>query len=148
MLLRLGSRGPAVRHCQHQLRMLGFYHGKIDGIFGPLTKAAVISFQKCHGLVPDGIIGPVTAAALHQAASGMGMGMAMGDMGMALRRGSRGHMVMMLQQSLQMHGYYHGAVDGIFGPMTEAAVIAFQSHHGLVPDGIVGPRTAAALMAA
>lgn len=31
--------------------------------------------------------------------------------------------------------------DGIFGKITEAAVIAWQANNGLVPDGIVGPQT-------
>src|ERR1035437_1154388 len=37
------------------------------------------------------------------------------------------------------------AVDGIVGPQTEAAVVAFQRTHHLVVDGIVGPQTWAAL---
>jgi hypothetical protein len=36
-------------------------------------------------------------------------------------------------------------VDGIYGPKTRAAVIAFQRSHALKPDGILGPRTYAAL---
>ena len=31
-----------------------------DGIFGPLTKEAVIAYQDEHGLEPDGIVGPIT----------------------------------------------------------------------------------------
>jgi peptidoglycan hydrolase-like protein with peptidoglycan-binding domain len=36
-------------------------------------------------------------------------------------------------------------VDGIFGPLTEAGVRAFQEAHGLLVDGIVGRQTLAAL---
>jgi peptidoglycan hydrolase-like protein with peptidoglycan-binding domain len=35
--------------------------------------------------------------------------------------------------------------DGVFGPGTEAAVIAWQKSRGLVPDGIVGKATLAAM---
>jgi peptidoglycan hydrolase-like protein with peptidoglycan-binding domain len=56
-----------------------------------------------------------------------------------LRRGSRGEAVERIQAKIG------AAVDGIFGPGTEAAVRAFQRAHGLVPDGIFGPRSWAAL---
>jgi hypothetical protein len=36
-------------------------------------------------------------------------------------------------------------VDGIYGPATQAAIVAFQYRAGLEPDGIVGPQTLAAL---
>ena len=35
-----------------------------DGIYGPVTMAAVIAFQKVHGLVVDGEVGPLTFKAL------------------------------------------------------------------------------------
>jgi peptidoglycan L-alanyl-D-glutamate endopeptidase CwlK len=42
-------------------------------------------------------------------------------------------------------GFPPGAIDGEFGPGTEAAVLAFQRSSGLLADGIVGARTAAKL---
>jgi lysozyme len=50
---------------QRQLAVLGFYRGAVDGIAGPLTKAAVIAYQAAHpDLVADGIAGPATRASL------------------------------------------------------------------------------------
>jgi peptidoglycan hydrolase-like protein with peptidoglycan-binding domain len=37
---------------------------KVEGNFGPATKAAVQAFQKKKGLKVDGIVGPNTWAAL------------------------------------------------------------------------------------
>jgi len=63
----------------------------------------------------------------------------------ALSEGMSGGDVAELQTRLKMHGFPPGAIDGSFGPGTQAAVIAFQLSEGLVPDGIVGGRTALAL---
>ncbi len=48
-----------------------------------------------------------------------------------------------IQQRLKTWGYYTGAVDGILGPKSVAAIKKFQKANGLVADGIVGPKTAA-----
>lgn len=62
-----------------------------------------------------------------------------------LRQGSRGAAVTTLQRRLTALHYDVGGVDGIFGPSTHHAVVAFQKVNGLARDGIVGPRTWAAL---
>ena len=53
-----------------------------------------------------------------------------------------------LQQSLADTGYYTGAVDGVYGPETVAAVEALQTANGLPVTGTVDKATAEALQAA
>ena len=60
--------------------------------------------------------------------------------------GDRGDEVATLQQALVDSGFDPGAVDGDFGPRTEAAVRALQAAVGLDVDGIVGPATWEALL--
>jgi uncharacterized protein (TIGR02594 family) len=58
--LREGMRGAAVRDLQEELRRLGHFAGRTDGIFGPRTLAAVLAFQAQEGVATDGIVGPIT----------------------------------------------------------------------------------------
>jgi peptidoglycan hydrolase-like protein with peptidoglycan-binding domain len=61
------------------------------------------------------------------------------------RQGDQGHPVPTLQYLLRARGH-SVAVDGIFGPATDAAVRAFQQSRGLTVDGIVGANTWTALI--
>jgi len=60
--IRLGSRGPSVELLQLALTRAGYNPGGIDGVFGPLTQAALIRYQRDYGLIPDGVAGPLTWA--------------------------------------------------------------------------------------
>ena len=57
-LLHRGDRGSTIAQVQ---RALGI---PADGVYGPATRRAVISFQSAHGLIVDGIVGPQTLGAL------------------------------------------------------------------------------------
>jgi peptidoglycan hydrolase-like protein with peptidoglycan-binding domain len=55
---------PEVRHVQRLLRTLGNAPGPIDGLYGPLTAAAVQRFQESRALTADGVVGPLTRGRL------------------------------------------------------------------------------------
>ena len=62
-----------------------------------------------------------------------------------LRPGSASSRVWLLQLGLTRAGRSPGKLDGIFGPKTYSALIAFQKSSGLIPDGAAGPKTFSAL---
>lgn len=62
-----------------------------------------------------------------------------------LWQGARGPAVKELQSSLKELGFDPGNIDGIFGPSTAEAVIAFQKDRRIIADGIAGPQTFNAL---
>lgn len=65
--VREGDRGAMVLDLQDQLARLGYFAGKRDGEFGPLTRGAVLAFQADLGLEADGIAGNRTWSALREA---------------------------------------------------------------------------------
>ncbi len=58
-----------------------------------------------------------------------------------LQQGVTGEDVRAWQTFLTSKGFDSGAADGIFGPRTRGATIAFQRAHGLAVDGVAGPET-------
>ncbi|OUM98452.1 MAG: spore cortex-lytic enzyme [Paenibacillaceae bacterium ZCTH02-B3] len=66
-VLTEGARGDDVYELQGRLKYLGYYDGKVDGVFGPKTKNAVTWFQWRFGLKADGIVGPKTKLKLWEA---------------------------------------------------------------------------------
>lgn len=58
-------RGEDVAELQSRLNSLGFDSGKVDGIYGPNTEAAVIDFQHNRHLAEDGKVGPEVVTEIH-----------------------------------------------------------------------------------
>ena len=142
-LLKQGSRGSAVTRLQDSLRSLGFYNNKSTGYYGPITKNAVLKFQKSQGLKADGIVGSNTQAKIQNTLEGKVRVISNSSTKYSsiLRVGSKGSQVTSLQQRLKELGYFQGNTTKYFGPITKAAVIRFQTHNGLKADGIVGSKT-------
>lgn len=59
-ILRTGSQGTEVSELQAALKLLGYYTGKVDGVYSESTANAVSLFQKAAGLNPDGVVGSDT----------------------------------------------------------------------------------------
>ncbi len=59
-----GDSTDAVEFLQTALTDLCYYRGKVDGVVGSGTEAALLAFQKDEGLTADGRYGPGTADAL------------------------------------------------------------------------------------
>ncbi|NEX23079.1 hypothetical protein G3480_22735 [Thiorhodococcus mannitoliphagus] len=65
-LIRTGSNGALVRDLQSVINLVQRPAPTltVDGIFGPKTYAAVITFQGRSALKADGLVGPLTSRAL------------------------------------------------------------------------------------
>lgn len=61
---RVGSRGEQVKEIQKRLIAWGYLKGVADGVYGPITKAAVMWFQQKNKITVDGIVGAQTAEKL------------------------------------------------------------------------------------
>jgi len=113
------AAGPKVAAVQVALKRLGLYNATVDGVRGPLTKAAIASFQRRRGLAVDGVVGPRTRAAFGKRGRP-----AFGSR--TMKRGDRGWDVAATQYILARRGYPPGAIDAVFGPMTDTALRNFQ----------------------
>jgi peptidoglycan hydrolase-like protein with peptidoglycan-binding domain len=146
-VLRRGDRGAQVSELQRRLTELGYYDGRVSGVFGSQTETAVMDFQEDNDIEPDGVVGPETASALREAPDQAQRPDPDSERTnrRSLRMGDRGAEVVELQRQLRELGYYEGPITGNYGSQTEAAVIRFQEIQGLETDGIAGPQVLAAL---
>ena len=130
------------------LKSYGYYEGKIDGIFGNVSKQALVSLQKSNNLDADGKIGPQTCTLLlnkqnivkKSTAATKNISKEIGN-----PDSTYSQEIYDAQIILKNLGLYLSTIDGINGPGTKRAVREFQTKAGLVSDGVIGSKTKAAL---
>ncbi len=136
--LKIGARGDKVTSLQKALLAAGVdVYGGADGLFGPATQRALVSYQKANGLSASGSVDSATASKLSQAAAAAPASSSSSNwVGMTV--GARGDRVKQLQRALLDTGLaVRGGADGVFGPATKAALVAFQSVNGIAQTGVL-----------
>ncbi|WP_088241219.1 peptidoglycan-binding domain-containing protein [Calothrix rhizosoleniae] len=138
-----GDVGNRVVELQRALKELRYFNVNPTGVFGNVTRDAVIRFQQDNQLVPSGIADAQTIAAISQALDKLYTGCtpARGDICV----GESSQRVTALQQRLQQRGFFRANPTGYYGQLTSAAVAQFQRSSGLNPTGFVDARTFQAL---
>lgn len=123
-----GAAGSVVKIAQYLTSYAD--RKKASGTFDANFVAAVCTWQRKHGLTPDGVIGPTTWAKMAEKAPTC-----------STKKNRTSAATCALQ--LAIGGL---TADGIYGSKTKAAVAAYQAAKGLDADGICGPITWAALL--
>lgn len=105
------------RRIQNALTKRGYDPGPVDGRPGARTIQAVKAFQKDMGLHPDGKLTPSLARLL-----------ASPELPSA---------AIVVQRNLSRLGYNIGAIDGVIGPKSKAAIHAFQQKRNLPAQTLI-----------
>jgi peptidoglycan hydrolase-like protein with peptidoglycan-binding domain len=140
MVLRRGDSGPVVRAIQQTVGTTA------DGSFGPVTAAAVSSWQTAHGIPASGVVTATTWRAMINPVVVVTKPVSTPThpeltryKTQTLRLGVHGAAVKALQHRLSI------ARTSRFGKPTRTRVRTFQRRHNLSATGVVGPRTWRAL---
>ncbi len=167
-ILRVGDIGENVMALQKQLNQIGKTYGNIppipkeNGNYDGPTHDAVIAFQKQFNLQPDGIVGEKTWYQIAFAYNNVKRLQNLSRMrreitvpsaapGTALRAGSTGGEVRLLQYLLSAAGVFYNSVlpvdvTGTYDQSTEKAVRSFQKTFALPQTGVADKTTWNALL--
>ena len=125
-VLSENSSGPAVTRLQQLLQQRGYFNTNPTGRFGPITRNAVIAFQRSSGLPGNGVANRQTWDALLRTSQNPTPG------GASLST----EQVRELQERLRDLGYLKVNPTGYAGPLTIDALRRFQQDYRLDADGI------------
>ncbi|MHC5595066.1 MAG: peptidoglycan-binding domain-containing protein [Nostoc sp.] len=130
-----------VRELQVRLRQLGYLNTNPTGNIGPMTREAVIAFQRNYRLPVDGIANVQVLDSVRRASTGRNQQPGRNY----LTVGDRGENVRLVQERLSQLGFSNANPDGFFNDYTRESVIAFQQSSRLNSTGNVDWQTWEAL---
>lgn len=130
--LREGMQGEAVRELQQRLKEEGFFTNPYTTkYFGPLTKAALIEFQKANNIAPNGVFGFESRAILNnETPKGVSL-----RLEKELFEGDSGETVYQVEFKLQELGFFDEEPDEDFDWKTREALRIFQREKNLPTTG-------------
>ena len=112
-----GSKSAGVTRLQEELTELGYFEGKVDGIYGDGTTSAVNAYASARGISTSGGVNLAMIEALYQ-------DMAPGTLDI----GSKGTAVYAVQQLLSTLGFLDGTPDGVFGQRTKNGALSYMQY--------------------
>lgn len=141
-----------VREAQSHLAALGYYRGAIDGLYGPKTQDAIISFESDYGFARTGLVSTALLKNIGDMAQNTGKSLSPGedpiDAGMAtaisgvelkIRKADPGapdaSAIARVQIGLINFGEVEISVDGVLGQETVSAIQRFQERYRLPVTG-------------
>jgi peptidoglycan hydrolase-like protein with peptidoglycan-binding domain len=127
--LQYGDSGEEVVLIQEQLKMLGYYEGKVSGNYLDGTRLAVMRFQQDFGLDATGVTDGETEAKLFSIEYRL------------LTTGDSGEDVKRIQERLVALDYYNGKLSGDYLEGTTYGIKLFQEKNGLEATGTADIQT-------
>lgn len=128
-----------IRELQERLREMGYLTANPTGNFGPLTRDALIRFQRDYQLPTDGIANIQALEAVRAVGQNQSGPIQTGRNYLTV--GDSGDNVRAFQERLLQLGFFNDNPDGYYGENTRQYVYAFQQKVGLTPTGNVDPQT-------
>ncbi len=117
-IIKEDTQGEDVESLQAGLKHLGYFSGPVTGYFGPITKTAVINFQKNYGLAADGIAGVNTLSKIRDLLVGASSASSTSSVNIISRSNTN---------SSEYKLSWYGVVDRLFAVGTTATVYDIES---------------------
>ena len=143
------NSGELLREVQTALSVRGYYGGKLDGIYGSRTKAAITEFQKDHSLPQDGKVSLRLLTQVLLSASSRPQAVPVPTENQVVETikkvktvkvlpkpdATADGLVARIQAGLRAYGYDDLVVDGQMGQQTATAIQRFQLDYGMKITG-------------